>query len=186
MKILLSMTGASGVIYGVRLLEVLKKTPHHVSLITSEWAMRTLELETEYSQEYVSSLADVQYKNSDLAAPVSSGSYGVDATIIAPCSMKTLSNVASGNSETLIVRTADVALKERKPLLLMIRETPLSLIHLRNMVAVTEAGGILIPPMPAFYTKPATIDDLVNQSVGKVLDNLGISHELYKRWGHQA
>lgn len=183
MKILISMTGATGVIYGVRLLETLKNTPHHVSLITSHWAMQTLELETKYTPEYVRSLADALYDNDDLAAAVSSGSYGIDATIVVPCSMKTLSAIAHGYSETLIVRTADVALKERRPLLLVARETPLSSIHLKNMLAVTEAGGIIVPPMPAFYHGPSSVDDVINQSVGKILDLLRIPHDLFQRWG---
>lgn len=182
MKILLAMTGATGVIYGVRLLEVLKETEHRVSLIMSGWAKETLSLETDYSVDYVQSLADTVYDNNDLAAAVDSGSYGIDATIVAPCSMKTLSAIANGYSDNLIVRASDVALKERRPLLLMVRETPLSSIHLKNMTTVTEAGGILIPPMPAFYHRPKTIDDIVNQSVGKVLDLLKIPHNLFERW----
>lgn len=183
MKILLSMTGATGVIYGIRLLEVLKETEHHVSLILSHWAQETIAIETDYSVDDVLSLVDTVYDNRDLAAAVSSGSYGTDATVIAPCSMKTLAAIANGYSENLIVRTADVALKERRPLLLMVRETPLSLIHLKNMTAVTEAGGIIIPPMPAFYHRPETVADIVNQSVGKMLDQLKVTHDLYRRWG---
>ncbi|AFV05194.1 3-polyprenyl-4-hydroxybenzoate carboxy-lyase UbiX [Dehalobacter sp. CF] len=182
MKILLAMTGATGVIYGVRLLEVLKETEHRVSLIMSGWAKETLSLETDYSVDYIQSLADTVYDNNDLAAAVASGSYGIDATIVAPCSMKTLSAIANGYSDNLIVRASDVALKERRPLFLMVRETPLSSIHLKNMTTVTEAGGILIPPMPAFYHRPKTIDDIVNQSVGKVLDLLKIPHNLFERW----
>ncbi|UWG98827.1 UbiX family flavin prenyltransferase [Dehalobacter sp. DCM] len=182
MKILISLTGATGLIYGVRLMEVLNKTEHHVSLIMSRWAKETLLIETDVTVDYVHALADQVYDNDDLAAAVSSGSYGIDATIIAPCSMKTLAAIANGYSEKLIVRTADVALKERRPLVLMPRETPLSLIHLRNMTTVTEAGGILLPPMPAFYHRPETIDDIVNQSIGKVLDFLKIPHNLFERW----
>jgi 4-hydroxy-3-polyprenylbenzoate decarboxylase len=184
MKILISMTGATGLIYGVRLLEVLKKTPHHVSLIMSPWAKETLLIETNFTCDDVFSLADQIYEYNDLAAAVSSGSYGIDATVITPCSMKTLAAIANGFSDNLIVRSADVALKERKPLLLMVRETPLSLIHLKNMTAVTEAGGILVPPMPAFYHKPKSINDIVDQSVGKILDLLNIEHDLFQRWGN--
>ena len=170
MKILVSMTGATGAIYGIRLLEVLKETEHQVGLIVSQWAERTIEVETTYSVAEVKALADVVYPEHDLMAAVSSGSYGIDATVIAPCTMKTVAGIANGFSDNLIIRTADVALKERKPLLLMVRETPLSLIHLRNMTAVTEAGGIIIPPMPAFYHQPHSIEEIVDQSVGKVLD----------------
>lgn len=183
MKLLVSITGASGIIYGVRLLEVLRKSQHHVSLIMSDWARETLALETEMPLDYVLSLADRVYNANDLAAAVSSGSYGIDATVVIPCSMKTLAGIAHGFSDNLIVRTADVALKERKPLLLMVRETPLSLIHLKNMTAVTEAGGILVPPMPAFYHKPTTIEEIIDQSVGKLLDLLKIEHQLFQRWG---
>ena len=182
MKILLSITGATGAIYGIRLLEALKNTEHHVSLILSRWAETTISTETAYTAEEVKALADAVYDEEDLAAAVSSGSYGVDATIIAPCTVKTLAGVANGYSDNLIVRCADVALKERKPLILMVRETPLSLIHLRNMTAVTEAGGIIVPPVPAFYHQPESIDDIVNQSVGKVLDLLKIPHQLFRRW----
>lgn len=183
MKLLVSVTGASGIIYGVRLLEVLRNSQHHVSLIMSDWARETLSLETKVPLDYVLSLADRVYNANDLAAAVSSGSYGIDATVVVPCSMKTLAGIAHGFSDNLIVRTADVALKERKPLLLMVRETPLSLIHLKNMTAVTEAGGILVPPMPAFYHKPTTIEEIIDQSVGKLLDLLKIEHQLFQRWG---
>ncbi len=186
MKIAVGITGASGVVYGIRLLEALKATEHHVSLILSEWGAKTIGLETNYSEGYVLGLADCVYDCRDMAAAVSSGSYGIDATVIAPCSMKTLAGMANGFSDNLIVRIGDVALKERKPLILMVRETPLTLIHLRNMTAVTEAGGIILPPMPGFYHKPQSIDDLINQSVGKVFDLLKIPHNLFIRWGHEA
>lgn len=185
MKIAVGITGASGVVYGIRLLEALKETEHHVSLILSEWGSKTIGLETSYTEDYVLSLADSVYDSRDMAAAVSSGSYGIDATVIAPCSMKTLAGIANGFSDNLIVRIGDVALKERKPLILMVRETPLTLIHLRNMTAVTEAGGIILPPMPGFYHKPQSIDDVINQSVGKVFDMLRIPHNLFTRWGHQ-
>lgn len=182
MKILLSITGATGAIYGIRLLEALKPTEHHVSLILSRWAETTILTETAYTVEQVKALADAVYDEQDLAAAVSSGSYGIDAAVIAPCTVKTLAGVANGYSDNLIVRCADVALKERRKLILMVRETPLSLIHLRNMTTVTEAGGIIVPPVPAFYHQPSSIDDIVNQSVGKVLDLLGIPHKLFRPW----
>jgi 4-hydroxy-3-polyprenylbenzoate decarboxylase len=184
MKIAVGITGASGVIYGIRLLEALKQTDHHVSLVLSEWGAKTIALETGYQEADVLGLADAVYDCKDMAAAVSSGSYGIDATVIAPCSMKSLAGIANGFSDNLIVRMGDVALKERRPLILMVRETPLTLIHLRNMTAVTEAGGIILPPMPGFYHKPQTIDDVINQSVGKVLDLLHIPHQLFTRWGH--
>lgn len=183
MKITLGITGASGAIYGIRLLEILQKTEHEVALILSDWGKKTIALETPYTLEEVSAMADTLYDNEDLTAAVASGSYGTDAVIIAPCSMKTLAAIANGYSENLIVRVADVALKERRPLVLMPRETPLTSIHLRNMTALTEAGGILVPPMAAFYHKPQTVGEIVDQSVGKVLDLLHIPHHLFRRWG---
>lgn len=182
MKITLGITGASGVIYGIRLLEVLSKTEHEVTLILSDWAKKTIAIETDNTIEEVTAMADVLYENGNLAAAVSSGSYGTDAVIIAPCSMKTLAAIAAGYSENLIVRVADVALKERRPLIVMPRETPLTAIHLRNMAEITNAGGILVPPMAAFYHRPQTVDDIINQSVGKVLDLLHIEHCLFQRW----
>ncbi|MGE4508787.1 MAG: UbiX family flavin prenyltransferase [Eubacteriaceae bacterium] len=184
MKIAVGITGASGVIYGIRLLQALQETDCHVSLVLSDWGAKTIEIETSYSVDSVLSLADAIYQCDDMAASVSSGSYGIEKTIVAPCSMKTLAGIANGFSDNLIVRMADVALKERKPLVLMTRETPLTSIHLRNMTTVTEAGGIILPPMPAFYHQPQSIDEIINQSVGKAFDLLGISNSLFKRWGH--
>ena len=183
MKILLGITGATGICYGIRLLEILKETEHHVTLVMSPWAEKNVVFESNVTVEDIKAMADTVCDYDDLSAPAASGSHGIDAVIIAPCSMKTLSAVANGYSDNLIVRSAVVALKERRPLLLMARETPLTAIHLRNMLTVTEAGGILIPPMPAFYHHPQTIEDVIDQSVGKVLDLLKISHDLYRRWG---
>ena len=183
MKILLGITGATGICYGIRLLEILKETEHHVTLVMSPWAEKNVVFESNVTVEDIKAMADTVCDYDDLSAPAASGSHGIDAVIIAPCSMKTLSAVANGYSDNLIVRSADVALKERRPLLLMARETPLTAIHLRNMLTVTEAGGILIPPMPAFYHHPQTIEDVIDQSVGKVLDLLKTSHDLYRRWG---
>ncbi|HMM06409.1 MAG TPA: UbiX family flavin prenyltransferase [Clostridiales bacterium] len=183
MKIILGITGASGVIYGIRLLETLKKTEHEVALIISAWGKKTIALETDYKLSTVINLADTVYENDDLAAAVSSGSFKADAMVIAPCSMKTLSAVAQGYSENLIPRVADVALKERRPLVMMVRETPLSTIHLENMLKATQAGAILVPPLVAFYHRPQTVEEIINQSVGKVLDLLHIEHDLFPRWG---
>lgn len=184
MNIVIGMTGASGSIYGVRLLEFLKKDEerHRVFLIISNWAQKTMELETGYTAAEVARLADECFDNGNLAAPVASGSFPVDAVVIVPCSMKTLAAVAQGLADSLIARTADVALKERRRLILVPRETPLNLIHLENMTRVTQAGAVLLPPMPAFYHRPRSVDDLVNQTVGKILDLLGLSHRLYEPW----
>lgn len=182
MKIVVGITGATGAIYGIRLLEELCKTEHHVSLILSPWAEKTIALETSYSVAAVAALADAVYDNEDLAAPLASGSHRTGATVIAPCSMKTLAAVAHGFGENLICRAADVALKERRPLVLVPRETPLTQIHLENMSKASACGAVLLPPMPAFYHKPQTIDDLINQTVGKILDVLDIPCALYQRW----
>lgn len=183
MKIVIGITGASGVIYGIRLLEALSQTEHHVSLVLSEWGLKTIAIETDYIEKDVMALADSVFDSENLAAPISSGSFNIDASVIAPCSMKTLAGIASGFSDNLIIRLGDVALKERKPLILMVRETPLTLIHLKNMTLVTEAGGIILPPVPAFYHQPKSIDEIIDQSVGKVFDLLHIPHSLFKRWG---
>lgn len=183
MRIILGITGASGAIYGIRLLETLKETEHEVSLIISDWGKKTVALETDDTLDRIIGLAATVYENDDLAAAVSSGSFSADAVVIAPCSMKTLAAVANGYSESLISRVADVALKERRPLVMLVRETPLSAIHLENMLKATRAGAILVPPLIAFYHRPQTVAAIIDQSVGKVLDQLHIEHDLFPRWG---
>ena len=182
MRVIVGMTGASGAVYGVRLLEKLKR--HHVEthLVISKWGEKTLRYETSYSPEDLKALSDYSYPVDDMAARISSGSFPHDGMVIAPCSMKTLGAIAGGYADNLIARAADAALKERRKLILMTRETPLSLIHLRNMTAVTEAGAIIAPPLPAFYTRPQTADDIIDQSTARVLDLLGIENDLTKRW----
>ncbi|MEM4257794.1 MAG: UbiX family flavin prenyltransferase [Candidatus Thermoplasmatota archaeon] len=182
MKYLVSMTGASGSIYGIRLLEELKKTKHEIHLIISNGGKKILEHETGYSAKNLQKLADTYYDNNDLAAGPASGSFHLDGMIIVPCSMKTLSAIAQGYSTTLTARAASCCLKEGRKLVLVIRETPLDLPGLRNMVAAREAGAVILPAMPAFYQKPETIDDLVNFIVGKILDQLSIRHTLFRRW----
>jgi 4-hydroxy-3-polyprenylbenzoate decarboxylase len=182
MRIVVGFSGASGIIYGIRLLEVLKEKGVETHLIISRGAGETLALETSYSLDYVKSLASVTYRINDIAASVASGSFKTNGMVIIPCSMKTLSGIALGYSDNLLLRAAEVTLKERRPLILVPRETPLNLIHLRNMLRAAQAGAIILPAMPAFYHKPKTIDDLINHLVGKILDILGIEHELFKRW----
>lgn len=181
--VIVGISGASGAVYGLRLLEALQTAgiPRH--LIISKAAQLTIrhELGTD-GIDQLTALADIVHPVGDVAACISSGSYPARGMVIAPCSMKTLAEIASGVAANLLSRAADVTLKERRKLILMVRETPLSAIHLRNMLTVTEAGGIIAPPVPAFYTQPQTIDDLVQHSVGRVLDLLGIDIAAVKRW----
>ena len=181
-RIVVGISGASGFIYGVRLLEALKTIDVETHLVMSEWAERILALETDYEPAFVKGLAAVTYDNRDLAAPVSSGSYLTAGMIIAPCSMKTLAGIASGYSQTLLERAADVTIKEGRKLVLMPRETPLSPIHLENMLKLARIGVVITPPVPAFYIKPRGILELVDQQVGKILDQLGFRHSFSKRW----
>ncbi|MEW5898364.1 MAG: non-oxidative hydroxyarylic acid decarboxylases subunit B [Bacillota bacterium] len=183
-RIIVAITGATGAIYGIRLLEALRACSGvEVHLVLSSWAKKTVALETDYTVEQVEALADYNHDLRDVGAPIASGSFQTAGMAIVPCSMKTLAAVAHGLAENLIVRAADVTLKERKKLILVPRETPLSAIHLENMLAVTRAGACLIPPMPAFYNHPATIDDLVNHLVGRIMDQFGLPHTLTRRWG---
>lgn len=181
-NIIVGITGASGVIYGIRLVEELKKLNHTVHLILSQWAVKNIEIETECDVEVLRELADWCYDVNDLSAPIASGSYRNDGMVIAPCSMKTLSAIANGYSDNLISRAADVCIKERRKLIVVPRETPLSRIHLENMLKLSQAGVIILPPVPGFYFKPRTVDDIINHTVGKILDSMGIQAELYKRW----
>jgi 4-hydroxy-3-polyprenylbenzoate decarboxylase len=179
----IGMSGASGSIYGVRLLEVLRDIPDvETHLVLSEVAPITLREEMGLSPQDVQALADRWYRARDIAAPIASGSFLVDGMVVAPCSVRTLAGLAYSQSDNLLLRAGDVMLKERRPLILMLRETPLHLGHLRSMTRLAEMGAILAPPIPAFYHHPQTIDDLVDHSVGKVLDLLGIGHSLFRRW----
>jgi 4-hydroxy-3-polyprenylbenzoate decarboxylase len=181
MKLIVALTGASGVIYGFRLLEVLAdKVETH--LILSKLAERNLALEMDKNVVEVKRLANYFYDFNDLSAPIASGTFKTDGMVIVPCSMKTLASIACGYADNLITRAADVTLKEKRKLVLVPRETPLSIIHLKNLLRVAEAGAIVLPPVPAFYNKPKTVDEIVNYVVGKILDCLGIEHELFKRW----
>lgn len=183
MILIIGITGASGVIYGIRLLEVLSDNKEvETHLIISEVGEEIIRHETDWSLEQVRALADVCYDINDIGARLASGSFRRDGMVIAPCSMKTLSALANSYTDNLITRAADTALKERKRLVLLARETPLHLGHLRNMVKLTEMGAIVFPPIPAFYHKPETIRDLIDHTVGKVLDIFDIKHELFKRW----
>jgi len=185
-RIIIGITGASGVIYGIRLLEALGRVEEiETHLILSLSARKVLALETNHQADQVEKLADVSHDPDDLAAAVSSGSFICEGMIVAPCSMKTLSMIAHSLNSNLLVRAADVTLKERRKLVLLPRETPLHLGHLRAMTAVAEMGGVILPPVPAFYHRPRTIEDIVDQTVGKALDQFSISHDLFQRWGEK-
>ena len=184
-RLIVGLSGATGAIYGIRLLEVLRDVEDvETHLIISEAARRTILLETDYTTTQVEALADKLYDFNNTAAAISSGSFKTMGMVVIPCAVKTLSGIANSYGDNLILRAADVTLKERRKLVLVLRETPLHLGHLRLMTQVTEMGGVIMPPMPAFYPHPQTIDDLINQSVNRVLDILGIelSQDLFKRW----
>lgn len=175
MRILVAITGASGLIYGKRLVEELKKGRHNVSLVVTAGAKKVAEAEGE-------KLPKSDFDENDLSAPFASGSHHFEAMVVCPCSLKTLGEIANGVGKNLVSRGAEVALKERKKLVLVVRETPLSYIALKNMETVTLAGGVILPACPGFYHKPKTIDDLVDFIVGKTMDSIGIENHLFKRW----
>ena len=178
-----AITGATGAVYGVRLLQHLAAIPGiETHLVVSDAAVLTLHQETGLQRREVEAMAHVVHKNRDIGASIASGSFQSDGMVIAPCSMKTLASVALGMSDNLIARAADVVLKERRRLVLMVRETPFNLAHLRNMTAVTEMGGIVFPPLPSFYHKPASIEEMVDHTVARVIDLLGVEHTLAPRW----
>lgn len=182
MEIVVGISGASGVQYGIRLLEVLRQKGCVTHLIVTESAAKIMEIETDCSLGQVQKLAGLSYSPRDFAAPIASGSHLFDAMAVVPCSMGTLSAIACGSSDTLISRAADVCLKERRRLVIVPRETPLSLVQLRNMVTVAEAGATVLPACPAFYSRPQSLDQLVDVLVGRVLDLLGVENDLYRRW----
>ena len=170
-------------IYGVRLLQVLKEKKIQTHLIMTEWAKKCLAMETDFTPDEVKSLATTISDEANMAASISSGTHKIDGMIVIPCTMKTLSSIAVGYDETLIARAAGVTLKESRKLILVPRETPLTAINLENMLKLARLGVVILPPVPGFYTKPKTIDEIVNHTVGKCLDQFDIEHDLYKRWG---
>lgn len=181
-RIIVAITGASGAIYGIRLLEALRRMEVESHLVISQAARITIAEETSYSIEQVQSLAHSAHPAADIAAPIASGSFLHHGMIVAPCSIRTMAEIASGVTSTLVSRAADVTLKERRRLVLMLRETPLHTGHLRHMTQLSEAGAIIAPPVPAFYNHPESIDDLVCHSVGRVLDLFGLHDSNVKRW----
>ena len=183
MTLVIGITGASGVIYGIRLLEVLSETKGiETHLVISEAGETTIKQETNWKIDDVKALADFSYDINDIGARLASGSFKRDGMIVIPCTIKTMSALANSYAENLLIRAGDVTLKEKNKLVLVVRETPLHLGHIRNMEQLTETGAIIFPPVPAFYHKPKTIQDIVDHTVGKVLDIFGIEHHLFQRW----
>lgn len=187
-RIVIGLAGSSGAIYGVRLLQALAPLDEiETHVVTTRGAEATIAYETPHGRDHVRSLADVVYDDADLGAAIASGTFVTDGMVVCPCSMKTLGAIATSYSDTLLVRSADVCLKERRRLVLVTRETPLHLGHLRLMTQVTEMGGVILPPVPGFYTRPQSIDQLVDHTVAKILDQFGVHLELVQRWtGLQA
>jgi flavin prenyltransferase len=182
-RLIVAITGASGAVFGVRLLDALRSLPSIEShLVMTAGARATLALETDYTVADVKQLADVVHEDTNLAAPISSGSFRTLGMIVAPCSIRTLSGIATSNAGSLTVRAADVTLKERRPLVLLVRETPLHLGHIRLLKQAAEAGATIMPPVPAFYHRPETIEQIVDQTVGRALDQVGVETDLVRRW----
>ncbi len=181
-RVLVCLTGASGAIYGFKVVRALKEMGHEVQLIISKWGKKTLEYEMDMMPETLQNIADCVYDENDLAAGPASGSFHLDSMIIAPCSMKTLAGIAHGYADNLIARAADCSLKEKRPLVLLVRETPMNLIHIRNMAQVTEAGAIVFPASPAFWHKPESIDDLVDPLVDRLLTHLKVKEKSSIEW----
>lgn len=188
-RLIIGISGASGVVYGVRLLELLAPTPVQTHLVVTKSARMTLGYETDLSLGELTALADVCHSNTDLGAAIASGSFRTMGMIVAPCSVKSMSEIASGVTSSLLARAADVVLKERRRLVLMVRETPLHRNHLRTMADLTELGAVIAPPVPAFYTRPAGLQDVVDHTVGRVLDlfdlddRIGEAYDVVRRWG---
>jgi 4-hydroxy-3-polyprenylbenzoate decarboxylase len=188
-RLVVGISGASGIVYGVRLLELLRPTPVQTHLIVTKSARMTLGYETDMSVGDLTALADVCHSNTDLGAAISSGSFRTLGMVVAPCSVKSMSEIASGVTASLLARAADVVLKERRRLVLMVRETPLHRNHLRTMAELTELGAVIAPPVPAFYTRPATLQEMVDHTVGRVLDlfdlgdEFGFELDVVHRWG---
>jgi 4-hydroxy-3-polyprenylbenzoate decarboxylase len=185
-RLIVGISGASGVIYGARLLELLRPLPVETHLVVSRTAEVTLALETDLKPAVVRSRADVVHAIGDLAAPISSGSFKTIGMVVAPCSIRSMAEIATGVTTTLLSRAADVVLKERRRLVLMVRETPLHTGHLRNLTALSEMGAVIAPPVPAFYAKPQTIAEMIDQTLGRVLDLFGLDSGVVKRWGEPS
>ena len=181
-RLIVGISGASGTVYGIRLLEALRELDFETHLVMTRSARLTMSFETSLKPSDVEALAAVHHRNEDLAASISSGSFRTLGMVVAPCSIRSLSEIATGVTSSLLTRAADVVLKERRRLVLLVRETPLHLGHLRSMTQVTEIGAIVMPPVPALYNRPQSVDDIVNHSVGRILDLFGIDNALVRRW----
>jgi len=184
-RLIIGMTGSTGAIFGIRMLEALKHTDVETHLIISKWAQRTIEHETRHTLEQVRAMATVVHSQGDMGASISSGSFLTEGMVVIPCSVRTLGGIANGYGEHLVHRAADVVLKERRKLVLVVRETPLSEVHLENMLRLARMGVVMLPPMPAFYNHPKTVEDVIDHIVMRVLDQFGIEAPFAKRWdGH--
>ncbi|MGE5840402.1 MAG: UbiX family flavin prenyltransferase [Deltaproteobacteria bacterium] len=182
-RLVVGISGATGAIYGIRLLEFLSKSDVETHLVISTSAEKTIRMETDWTVDQVKALATVTYNMDDVGADISSGSFHAEGMVVVPCSIKSLSAIANSYNENLLIRAADVALKERRKLVLLVRETPLHRGHLSLMLNVADAGAVILPPIPAFYFLPKTLDDIINHTVGRALDVFNIDHSLFNRWG---
>jgi 4-hydroxy-3-polyprenylbenzoate decarboxylase len=185
-RIVVGISGASGVTYGVRLLSVLKETDYETHLIISKSGELNIEIETDYDPADVKAMADYVYDHKNMAASLASGSFLTEGMVVVPCTIKTLSGIANSYNENLLVRAADVTLKEKRNLVLVVRETPLHKGHLRLMTMAADMGAHVLPPVPSFYHMPKTIDDIIDQTIGKIFDFMGIEHDLFRRWGDES
>ena len=185
-RIVVGISGASGVTYGVRLLNVLKATDYETHLIISKSGELNIKIETDYDPADVKAMADYVYDHKNVAASLASGSFLTKGMVVVPCTIKTLSGIANSYNENLLVRAADVTLKEKRKLVLVVRETPLHKGHLRLMTLAADMGAHILPPVPSFYHMPKTIDDIIDQTIGKIFDFMGIEHDLFRRWGDES
>jgi 4-hydroxy-3-polyprenylbenzoate decarboxylase len=184
-RIVIGISGASGVIYGVRMLSLLKEKDFETHLILSEAGKKNIEIETSLKSSDVTAMAHYTYDNKDVSAALASGSFLTEGMVVVPCTIKTLSGIANSYTDNLLVRAADVTLKEKRKLVLVVRETPLHKGHLRLMTMAADIGAHILPPVPSFYHQPKTIDDIIDQTIGKIFDYLDIKHDLFKRWGQE-
>ena len=185
-RIVIGIAGASGVTYGIRMLECLKESAYETHLIISEAAKTNIEIETAYQPNEVAAMADVVYDHKNIAAGPASGSFLTEGMVVVPCTIKTLSGIANSYTENLLVRAADVSLKEKRKLVLVVRETPLHQGHLALMSRAADMGAHILPPVPSFYHRPKSIQDIIDQTIGKIFDYMGIRHDLFQRWGEDA